>query len=542
MKIYLIVLFFFLSHTAYIAQICSSEKKCKIDKDKIRKHLEILGSDLFEGRGTGTKGGALAANYIATEFKKIELKPVGEDSTYFQNVPLHGTTVLDNSKLIFFSSLDTLQLSLREDYILANSGEQTIIPSAIGLVFVGFGIIAPEYDHNDYLEKDVTGKIVVMLNGEPESNSNGFFRGDEPTIYSYPDVKHRIAIGRGAAGTIIIPQIRLDDEKAWHHLVNEYSFEDVKLPYTASENFSIILNPNIAKQLFVSGKIHPNSVLNCNLFSTSGCTLEFEGEFFQRDFKAQNVVGVIEAKKNINNEFVIISAHYDHLGIGPTINNDKIYNGVLDNAIGVSTLLEVARVLQKNQENLKRSILFIATTGEEKGLLGSSYYVDHPIVPLYKTVANINIDGAAYLDDFNSVIGIGAELSDLEKYLENTANKSQVKVSEIPKEFYSYEAFNRSDQIAFAKAGIPSLLLLDAPDYANLRYDEAINKIINYDSKIYHTPFDDLSTNINYGATAKHAEIIALLIYNIATSKDKINWEKNVPYNYIRLQTLAEKR
>lgn len=535
------IIYILVFNVTYFSQTDNFISKFNIDTSFIKRHIEVLGSDLFEGRGTGTKGGELAANYIAKEFRKNKLSPIGDNQTYFQNVPLHGTTVLNSSKLTIYLGNDTLNLVLWKDYILSNTGEQTIIPSARDLVYVGYGIIAPEFDHNDYLGKDVTGKIAVMKDGEPSSNAAEYFNGDEPTIYSYPDVKHRLAISRGAAGTIIIPQFDSNDTSAWKNLVDEYSFEDVKLPYNASENFSIILNPKIAEYFFYNGQVKPN--LKLNSASKPKYKLKFEGEFFQRDFKASNVVGLVISEKSAESgEYIIVSAHYDHLGIGPSINNDRIYNGVLDNAMGVSVLIEISRQLYKLRKRLNRSIIFIATTGEEKGLLGSTYYVDHPIVPLYKTVANINIDGVAYLDDFKSIISIGADLSDLEDYVKQTAEEFKMNISEIPKEFYENEAFNRSDQIAFAKAGIPSMLLMDAPDYVHITYKNAIKKMIDYNLNVYHTPFDDLSIKINYLAVFKHSELLSYAILNIATSQEKINWKKNSPYNFIRLQTIAEKR
>lgn len=518
------------------------EKSSSINADRVllKRHIDILGSDLFEGRGTGTKGGELAAAYIAENYKKIGLKPIGENGSFFQKIPFHGTSIVDKSILTLINNNDSLQLEIGKDYLLSNLGEQTIIPKAIELVFVGYGIIAPEFDHNDYLSKDISGKIAVIVNGEPYSEEYEYFNGDEPTIYSHIDVKHRIAISRGAAGTIIIPEGSSTDVKYWNRLVSDYSFEDVKLSYTASNSFSIILNP---------GKV--NSIFN---FDSSDSSLDyankinefsliFEGQFIVRDFKASNVVGMIKGNKpDKDDEYLIISAHYDHLGIGPSVNGDKIYNGVMDNAMGVSALLEAARILNGFKEYLERSIIFIATTGEEKGLLGSSYYVDHPIYPLHKTVANVNIDGIAFIDEFKAVVGVGSELSNLDLYLRRISNKFDISVRKIPKEFYSNEAFNRSDQIAFAKAGIPSILILDSPEYLTLDRVSAIEKIIYFNEVVYHSPFDDLSININYNAVAKHTNILSAFIFEISLDRNKINWNKNVSYNFARLQSIAEKR
>ncbi len=333
------IIYVFITSIIYPQMI---EKNTSINADKVllQRHIDILGSDLFEGRGTGTKGGELAAAYIAEQFKEIGLKPIGENNSYFQKIPLHGTNIVDKSKLTLINSNDSLHLEIGEDYLLSNLGEQTIIPRGIELVFVGYGIIAPEFDHNDYLNKDIVGKIAVILNGEPYSEEYSYFNGDEPTIYSHIDVKHRIAISRGAAGTIIIPAGSIDNTKYWNRLVSDYSFEDVKLSYNASNSFSIILNPCKVNSMFKFDS--SDSVLEyankINKFS-----IMFEGKFIVRDFRASNIVGMIKGKRQEeDDEYLIVSAHYDHLGIGPSINGDKIYNGVMDNALGVSALLEVA--------------------------------------------------------------------------------------------------------------------------------------------------------------------------------------------------------
>ena len=537
--IYLFIIIFF-APSQMSPQLFDDNSIINADKVILKKHIEILGSDLFEGRGTGTKGGELAAAFISSNFKKIGLIPIGDENSYSQSIPLHGTNILNESKLTLLNSNDTLQLEIGKDYLLSNLGEQTIIPKPIELVFIEYGIIAPEFDHNDYQDKDVSGKIVVMLNGEPYSEEFDYFNGDEPTIYSHIDVKHRIAISRGAAGTIILPDYKNNDFGYWNRLVSEYSFEDVKLSYNASNSFGIILNPELAKSVFKLDTIKSISEFASQINNFS---LMFEGQFIVRDFKANNIVGMIRGNQSQENEeYIIVSAHYDHLGIGPSIKGDKIYNGVLDNAMGVSAMLEVARVLNGYKDYLDRSIIFIATTGEEKGLLGSSYYVDHPIFPIHKTVANINIDGIAFIDEFKSIIGVGSELSNLEEYLRKMSQKFDISVKKIPKEFYSNEAFNRSDQISFAKAGIPSILILDSPEYTNLDRATAIEKIIYYNEVVYHSPFDDLSIEIDYNAVAKHTNIISAFIFEISSLKNEIKWNKNVSYNFVRLQAIAEKR
>lgn len=519
-----------------------------ISAKELKKHLKYLGSDLFAGRGTGELGGELAAKYLALQFKEIGLEPIGDNNTYYQYVPLHGSKAEKSSELYVYSDGNNFRLNLEKDFLMLNTGEQTYLPLPVPLVFVGYGIIAPEYDYNDYQSIDVEGKVAVMLAGEPTSDRKNFFDGKASTVYSYPESKERLAISRGARGIIIIPNPLDHDFKPWEQLKIQYSFEDVKLAYSITNNFSVILNHKIAGILFKDSeanfkeiiKMHAENKIRSFPLKTK---LSFKGEFEKRDFVSPNLVGLIRGSdKDLRDEYLIISAHYDHLGIGMPQKGDSVYNGVLDNAIGTSAVLEIAKGLKKIEGNLKRSVLFLLVTGEEKGLLGSQYYLDHPLVPLYKTIANINIDGLAFIDDFNSIIGIGNEFSTLEEFFRITAYQMNLKITDVPPQFKNWEAFNRSDQIAFAKAGIPSILTLDGPDYVSYKREEAINKIIYYNQQIYHSPFDDLNIKIDDNASKKHMEFIFRMSYDLLQSDEKPEWNEGVPFINARLRSIAEKR
>jgi len=511
----------------------------------IKKYLNILAHDSLEGRGVGTKGGNLAANYISEQFSKYGLTKITSDNSYFQNIPMHGSIPLNSSDLQLISKTDTMLLNYFADYFLYRSGQQTFLPSALPIVFVGYGIDAPEFDYNDYQSVDVEGKIVVYLDGEPYSEDEDYFAGNIPTNYSYPESKRRIAISHGVAGTIQIPLSYFDN---WVAIQKEFEFEDVTLAYSVSSSLSILLNPTIANKLFRGAKysfanvveMHSNKRIESFPLETK---LKFKGVFKERDFISQNVIGMVAGRDaELKNTYLIISAHYDHLGIGTAITGDSIYNGALDNAIGVSVLLELARVFSGLEVNPKRSIVFIATTGEEEGLLGSSYYTDNPIVPLYKTIANVNIDGIAMFKDFESVVGIGTEYSTLESWLNLTAEKYKLSLQGIPPQFKSFDAFNKSDQLAFALAGIPSILLLEGTKNKYKTEDEVMEAFINYYLKTYHTPFDDLNQDIDCNAAAKHAEILFDLCYILANDNNKPEWKPGTPFINARLRTIAEKR
>lgn len=519
-----------------------------ISKAQLKKHVDTLGSDMFEGRAMGTAGGNLAAKYLASQFEKMKLTPLGDEGTYYQYIPMHASRPLPESRLILYKDNDSVLLKLNDDYLLYKTGEQTFIPGTQSLVFVGFGIIAPEFDYNDYQSVNVENKIVVFLEGEPFSDNDKYFDGIKPSIYSLPEMKQRIAISRGASGSIMIPGIRYKDTDEWKRLVNEFSFEDVTLAYSASGNLSVLMDPYAAEQLFQSAEYSLNDIFNLQqqnaLKSFELQTkISFRGVFRERDFTSANIVGMIKGSdKDLADSYLLISAHYDHLGIGPAVDGDSIYNGVYDNAIGVAALLEIASAFSSTNIKPKRSIIFLITAGEEKGWLGSTYYVNNPVVPLYKTIANINIDGIALFDRFKSIVGIGREYSTLNDFLFTTAEKNNLNIEDIPEQFVQAESFTRSDQIIFAQAGIPSILISEGLDYENLSREEGIRLFIHYSENIYHTPFDDLSQTMNFEAAEQHVKLI-FDFCNLLVNTDKTpEWNEGIPYNSARLRSIAERK
>ncbi len=530
------------------AQCLRAQSASNFSTVSIQRHLEFLGSDLFEGRGTGTTGGNLAAKYIALELEKLNLKPAGNNGTFYQYIPMHGNKILPGTKLTILVNGEQIDLEYGQDYYLFKSGEQTFIPNPLPLVFVGYGIFAPEFDYNDYQSVDITGKIAVMLEGEPESNDKDYFEGKAETIYSFAESKLRMAISRGAAGSIIIPQINNSEKFQNEKIRKGFGFEDVTLAYAVSSNLGLLIEPTKAELLFEGSGQSLNEILELHEQGKMksfelAAKLSFRGEFKRRDFIASNVAGIIEGSDpDLKDEFIILSAHYDHLGVGPAVKGDSIYNGVQDNALGVSCLLELAAQLGKSASNLKRSLLFLFLTGEEKGLLGSTYYTDHPLVPLYKTAANINIDGLSIFDEVDSFIGIGSSFSTLQNKLKIAAAQNNLRIEELPEGLLLNQGFNKSDQIAFAKAGIPSVLIVEGTDYKNISYQEGLQKNIHYHKEIYHSPFDDLSLVINYNAVLQHLNLIKELTIIISNDADSPEWLKGSPYINARLRTIAEKR
>jgi hypothetical protein len=509
--------------------------------------MEFLGSDALQGRGTGTAGGAAAAQYIADKLEALALKPITPQGSYLQPIPMRGSFSLPGSRLMLSYEGETRTLRLIQDYLLYKTGAQTFVPNPVPLVFAGYGIVAPEFDYNDYQSLNVEGKVVVFLSGEPLSADPSYFGGHTETIHSYAEAKQRVAFSRGARGSILIPNPRLEACRRWSFWVNEFSFEHVTLAYSAAANLSILMHPAVAAGLFQGAhhsldevaKMDEESRIRSFPLRTK---ISFQGEFRQREFVSSNVVGMLEGiDPKLKDSYLIISSHYDHLGRGPAIRGDAIYNGVIDNASGVAAVLEIARVL-KARESPRRSVIFLFTTGEEKGLLGSRYYIDHPLVPLYKTVANVNVDGTAFFDTFDDVVGVGAELSTLGELLQSYLEKRGLGFSTIPAQFSRTEGFTRSDQAAFAEAGIPSLLIMEGTHYRNTSPGRALRLLIEWGQKVYHSPFDDLSQPFNLEAALQHCNIILEYCSLLANSSASPEWHSGSPYIHARLQSIAEQR
>jgi hypothetical protein len=519
-----------------------------ISEQALQKHIKFLGSDLLEGRGTGTRGGEIAARYIAGELTKLGLKPIEDDNSYFQFILMHGSRPLPSSELQIVSQGKTHQLAIGKDYLLYHSGAQTFVPKPAPLVFVGYGISAPEFDYNDYQALNVEGKIVVFLSGEPASSDHSYFDGSAPTIYSIPEAKQRHAIARGAVGSIMIPTPRDQQGRDWQYWANEFAFEDITLFYSVTGNLNVVMNPAMAQILFEDATYSLRQVFEMdetnNLRSFSlPVAASFQGHFQQRDFLAANVIGLWEGKDpELKYSYLLVSAHYDHLGIGPAVKGDSIYNGVFDNAAGVAAVLEMVGAFTALPERPKRSIIFLFVTGEEKGLLGSTYYVDHPAVSLYKTIANVNVDGLAMFDTFDDVVGVGAELSTLSEYLQQVAQELGLRVSSVPTPFSSSAAFTRSDQIAFARAGVPSLLVMEGSSYRHLSSEEGLKRMIEWGQRYYHTPFDDLDQLINFEAALQHCQMLFAFCHTLVNSDTAPQWKSGTPYINARLSSIAEKR
>jgi hypothetical protein len=511
-------------------------------------HLSWLGADALKGRAMGTPGAELTAQYLSTFLKRHGLQPLGDDGLFRQRFPMHASRPLDGCDLSLWSPGERTRLQRGSDYLLYTMGSKTRVAQPVPLVFVGYGIFAPEYDYNDYQDVSVRGAIVVFLSGEPHSESDAYFAGDIDTPHAHPSSKHRLALARGARGTIMIPRYQDHGDRSWEAWQRMFAFEHVTMPLAEPRSLHIVLNPAHAARLFEGAEHTWGGVLEMDTWGRIesfplAVRASFSGRFRDRDFIASNVLGMLPGNDPLlRDSYVLVTAHYDHLGVGPAVRGDSIYNGVVDNAIGCAAVLEMVRVLCAAQTPLRRSIIFLFTAGEEKGLLGARYYCAHPARPLSRTIADLNIDGLAILDRFREIVGVGAEWSTLGDHLDRVAQRAGLTVGSIPAVFGASRAFLLSDQYAFAEAGVPSMLVMEGLAYENFDDEEGRRAFIRWGRERYHSPFDDLQQPLSRDAAAQHLELLVDLVVDLANTFEAPQWKPGAPYAAARLRSLARER
>jgi Zn-dependent M28 family amino/carboxypeptidase len=355
-------------------------------------------------------------------------------------------------------------------------------------------------------------------------------------VYSTLEAKRRLALSRGARGSLLLPSVHDPAWKDWEYWVRQYFEETISLGYAVPRHIAMRLSPAAAERLLCGSGLDLAGLHRLEVHGELrgirlGSRLRYRGSFLERDFVSTNVTaGIAGSDPELRDSWVLVSAHYDHLGIGPAEDGDAIYNGVVDNAIGVAATLEIARVLAALPVPPRRSILFVFTTAEEEGLLGAVHYTEHPRVPLARTVANVNVDGLAHLDLFSQVIGIGAELSDLQETLARVAGRLGLSAVAAPAVLADSEAFAYSDQAAFAEAGIPALLVNEGFEGGRLPAGAALERFLEWGRTRYHRPADDLGQPLDFVASQRHAELIADLVRELADRSEAPRWRPGARY------------
>jgi Zn-dependent M28 family amino/carboxypeptidase len=494
----------------------------QVDQDRMRADLKFLSDDLFEGRGTGQRGGELAARYLETRFRLLGLKPGASPTSWLQEVPLVGVEPLPDSRLEIEAGGKRFVPERLVDYVGCSETQKETSDIDAAVVFVGYGIVAPEQRWDDFKGTDVRGKVLLMLVNDPPSEDPSFFGGKALTYYGRWTYKYESAARAGAAGAILI-HTDASAGYGWNVVKNSWGRER---PYPRLEAGAHPLglvswvSENFARQILTAAGQDFEALREAagrRDFRPRPLTMKVKANLRQkvRPITTWNVLGMLPGSDpKLAPEAVVFTAHYDHLGVGPAENGDAIYNGAADNASGVSALLETARLFAALPRAPRRSVLFMACAAEESGLRGSEYYAKHPVVPLDRTAAALNMDGLAVDGAPRDYTFLGAERSSLQDLVRDASRVLDFDV--IPDPHPDQGSFFRSDQFNFARAGVPAMSIDPGVNYKGkpAGWGEAAWK--EYEQKRYHRPTDAYDEGFDLSGMRETVRIALYLGWRIA--------------------------
>ena len=502
----------------------------------IREDIQVLSSDEFEGRLPATEGEVKTTDYLIKRFKSIGLKPANGDS-YLQSVPLVEITA-DRAMSLNISGKTYNYVSQFVAWTKRVTDKVSVADSE--LVFVGYGIVAPEYNWNDYENVDVKGKTVVMLVNDPgyATQNETLFNGNAMTYYGRWTYKYEEAARQGAAAVLLV------------HQTAPASYPWGIIEGWTGPQFDLVASDNNMSRVPVEGWIH--SDVADELFQRVGLSFqEQQKAALSQDFKAvaMNLKASIEInntikKSNSNNvaaiipgsktadEYIIYTAHWDHLGVNPNIEGDQIYNGAMDNATGTAALLSLAQSYMDLKKRPDRSILFLALTAEEQGLLGSAHYGKNPLVPTAKSIAGINMDMLNMAGPMKDMIVVGFGKSELEEYARHAAQKQgRTIVEEATPESGS---FYRSDHFNFAKYGVPMIYAGGGTSHRELGEKYVMTFNDDYDANRYHKPSDEYNPDWDFTGAVEDLQVYFQIGHELATSDVMPNWFKSAEFRAAR--------
>lgn len=475
---------------AALAQTDVDKASQSVTADVIRAHIEFLASDALEGRGSGTRGGDIAARYIAAQYLRLGLQPAGDSGSFFFRVPL--VSFSPEASL----SLGGATLAYPTDFVLSPMRWDSVTSVDAPLVFVGYGIVAPEYGWNDYAGIDVKGKVVAVMVNDPGLHDPSIFKGKVLTYYGRWTYKYEEAARQGAAGVLLIHT----EESAtypWGTVEGSFSGPQVRLE-TAPTSLRVagwVQHDVMAKAFAAAGADLDQSMKRAGQkgFVPTELPIRVSATVHAPMSRTAtyDVIGRLPGNGGpLAQEAVVVGAHYDHLGIGAAVDGDSIYNGARDNAAGVGEMLAIAEAMSRANLSGKRSILFTAFGGEEAGLLGSQAMVDRPFMPLRNVAAMINFDGANLFGRTRDVSAGGSDQSSLLGAMQAAARLEGLEVTEDSLGPLQ-GSFFRSDNFPFARAGIPSLSFEPGHYYVGRPKEYAAKVQAEYTAKRYHRPQDE---------------------------------------------------
>lgn len=508
-----------------------------ITAEDLSKDIRILSSDEFEGRSPSSEGEVKSINYIKEEYEKIGLLPGNKDS-YFQEVPMVSITASPGAKLNILGNRKTNEFTYADEFMATTMRvTDTVSLKNSEMIFVGYGTVAPEYKWNDYEGLDVRGKTVVMLVNDPgfATQDPSLFNGNAMTYYGRWTYKYEEAARQGAEAAFIIHETK----------PASYPWDVVKNSWSGPQ-FSLITDDNNMSRCAIEGWFTIESTRK--IFEQAGLDFDkLKADAAKPGFKAvpmnlnatmtlqntiqksssNNVIGVLPGRARAD-EYIFYTAHWDHLGMDPSKTDDPIYNGALDNATGVAGLIELAQAFAKLPSPPERSIVFLAVTAEEQGLLGSQYYAEHPIFPLTKTVAEMNMDALNIYGKMKDIILIGYGYSDLDDYVKSVASEMgrMVRPDQEPEKGHFY----RSDHFSFAKQGVPAIYIETGEDSVEHGEEWTKKQKENYTANNYHKPSDEFDPDWDLSGMVDDLQLLFRVGYKLGMEDTFPNWKEGTEF------------
>ena len=512
----------------------------KVEAPRVLEHIKVLSSDEYQGRAPGTPGEEKTIQYLTGQFKEIGLLPGNPDGTYIQNVPLVGLTPAPTSPLTITKGSQKQTFKWKEEMVAwTKHVADTAGIAGSDVVFAGYGVVAPEYGWDDFKGVDVKGKTIDVLVNDPQVPDPSdpskldpkLFNGNAMTYYGRWTYKYEEAARKGAAGVFIV------------HETGPAGYPYSVVQGFLGERFDLITADRNMGRSDIEGWLSLDATKR--LLKLAGQDFDaLKKQALSRDFKpvplglkaslairnaqrkvgSRNVLAKLEGSDpQLRNEYVVYTSHWDHLGVGDPVDGDKIYNGALDNASGVATLLEMARALTQVKPAPKRSLLFVMVTAEEQGLLGSQYYAENPLYPLDRTLANINIDGVNQWGRTKDVTVIGMGASDLDDYVRDAATEQGRTLRPDPEPEKGF--YYRSDHFHFAKQGVPALYTDTGVEYVGQEPEYGRKKRDEYTERDYHAPSDEVKPDWDLSGTVEDAQLLIAVGYRVANADKFPEWK-----------------
>jgi Zn-dependent M28 family amino/carboxypeptidase len=502
--------------------VSAQDRSAWFDGAKMRERVKRLSADEMEGRGPGNEGSKKAANYIAAEMKAAGIKP-GNGKSYFQNVKLVGITVDPATKLnVSKGSGAPTSFNFGDDFVATTGAQKDNVSVDAEVVFMGYGIDAPLYNWNDYAgpADDYRGKILLIMVNDPPATAEepNLFGGKALTYYGRWTYKYEEAARRGAAGVILIHTTE-SAGYGWNVVRTSFGGPRSEIARSAGDKTPFLQLMAWATNDAVDAMLKKAGLDINELRSAAqkrgfkpvktGLRARIDLKATKTEFESPNIVGVVEGSdRRLRNEYVLYTAHWDHLGIGePDASGDSIYNGAYDNASGVAAVIGIGEALAKLPRNKrpKRSTYILFPTAEEQGLLGAEYFAQNPLIPLNKIAGNVNIDGVNFFGITKDFSALGAERSALGKFVEEVAAERNMTLEGDTRPEQGF--FFRSDHFPFAKKGVPAISLRHGDDFVTPLTGVALDFFSNYTAKYYHQPSDQYYDWWDVNAMIQNAEL-----------------------------------